>query len=425
MLLFYQPTVGTSIVHVQDVLGPCPASATTVSDTLAAVGVGNTVVGFIVWQGSVAPTSIADDKGNSYAVIDVNLTSYSSLTFWCSNITNGPSVITATWAASVQFPQITASEYSNVKSLDAHIFQSPVSGTATDAITSGNMTTAQNGDVIWGACFNSAGSLATSAGTGFTQRTKDTSAANWGVISEDKTQTAAGTTAATFTSTVSTNAYAVYGVALSSVAKPILHVQSAYGSMPSGVTTTTVTLAAVGVGNAVVGMIVWQGSIAPTSITDDKGNSYTVLDSASGSYSTITFWCSNITNGPTVITATWAASTLYPQIVASEYSNVKSLDGHSMQAFPFSPGGGTDALTSGSFTTTKNGDLIWGMSFNPSDAAATIVGTGFTQRVVDPGDWCVVGEDKTQASAGSVAATFTAGVSTHSYGIAGIALANS
>lgn len=205
----------------------------------------------------------------------------------------------------------------------------------------------------------------------------------------------------------------------------IAHVQSAYGSMPSGVTTTTVTLAAVGAGNAVVGMVVWQGSTAPTGITDDKGNSYAVLDYASAAYSTTTFWLSNITNGPTVITATWAASTLYPQVAASEYTNVKSLDGHSIQGFPFSPGGGTDALTSGNWVTTKAGDLIWGISFNPSDAAATVVGTGFTRRMIDSGNWCLVGEDRTQASAGTVAATFTAGVSTNSYGIAGIALANS
>lgn len=210
------------------------------------------------------------------------------------------------------------------------------------------------------------------------------------------------------------------------VSSPIAHVQSGFGSMASSATTQTVTLAPVGAGDTVVGMIVWQGTTLPTSVTDDKGNAYTVIDSAtSGAYGLVTFWRMNITNGPSVITATWAASALYPQLAASEYTNVKSLDGHNIQAFPFSPGGGTDALTSGNWVTTKAGDLIWGISFNPSDAAATVVGTGFTRRMIDSGNWCLVGEDRTQASAGTVAATFTAGVSTNSYGIAGIALANS
>lgn len=428
MLLLSKPAAtGSTITHVQSGFGQMPTSSTTAYTTLAAVGAGDLIVGMVIWQGSVQPTSITDDKGNSYTAIDFASGTYSTLTFWRGNITNGPTVITATWAAAAAYPYVVASEYTNARSLDGHSAQAfPFSpGGGTDALTSGNFTTTIAGDVIWGMSFNPSDATSTIAGTGFTQRVVDPG--NWCVVGEDKPQSSAGTVAATFTAGVSTHSYGISGVALSTGPPPIAHVQGMVGASgpSSGVTTVTATFsAAVGSGNAVVGVAICLGSQVLSGVTDDKGNTYTIIDNASGAHAFSTFWRGNITNGPTTITATFTASTGYPQIIMDEYSGVVSMDGH--KALYAGTVSGTDGLSTGNFTTTKNGDVIWGAAYNAAGTTNISSGTGFTQREQDPvsGNWSLVSEDKTQTTAGSVAVTFTPGGSMTA-GVVGVALANS
>jgi hypothetical protein len=72
-------------------------------------------------------------------------------------------------------------------------------GNDTDAVSSGQITTTQNGDYIFGASINDTGNDATPvAGTGFNQRISDTGSSQ-DFTSEDKNQTSSGNISATFT----------------------------------------------------------------------------------------------------------------------------------------------------------------------------------------------------------------------------------
>lgn len=96
----------------------------------------------------------------------------------------------------------------------------------------------------------------------------------------------------------------------------------------------------------------------------------------------------------------------YIGAAGSEYSLVAAspLDNQAMQ-FQTSQSG-TNAATSGSATTTSSGDLIFGFNFDFNNNASQIAaGTGFNGRY--SGTSGVQQEDLVQASAGTIAATFT------------------
>lgn len=188
----------------------------------------------------------------------------------------------------------------------------------------------------------------------------------------------------------------------------------------SAFTTKTVTLSAVGSGNAVLGLVSWDlaGGITLSSVTDDKGNTYnleTSIDDTTNSGRTACFSRTNITNAPTVITATFSSSIGFVGIIADEFSGTSTAssderDGaaHGGQ-FQLSPGTGTDACTSGNFTTSVNGDLIWGATANTGGNVTPTTGTGFTTGTQSTWtDYRAASEYRTQTTAGAgTAATFT------------------
>lgn len=187
-------------------------------------------------------------------------------------------------------------------------------------------------------------------------------------------------------------------------------------------TTKSVTLAgAVGSGNAVCGLVTWDGTgaVALNSVTDDKGNTYNletvVTDPAPGRV--CAFSRTNITNVPTVITANFASSIGYLSILADEFSGASTAstderDGaaHTGQ-YQGAPGTGTDAVTSGPVTTTTNGDLIYGAVSVSNSVTPPSAGTGFSiGNSSSYPDYAIASEYRTQATAGSgTAATFTQG----------------
>lgn len=196
---------------------------------------------------------------------------------------------------------------------------------------------------------------------------------------------------------------------------PIAHVQNANGGSSGAVTSFAATGSAIGSGNVVCGVAFWHNTSGTlTSITDDKGNTYTIVDkiqdAGGGNFFNASFYLTNITNGPSTITANLGASTTGAQITWDEYSGLSAsatLDGHFGQS-QSSPGTATDAISSGSFTTALNGDLIWCGGY--TGGGTSVAGTGFTLRlnnVISNGIVFLVTEDKTQATAGSVAGTYT------------------
>lgn len=193
----------------------------------------------------------------------------------------------------------------------------------------------------------------------------------------------------------------------------------------SATTTMSVTISAVGSGNFICGGVTFDGG-GPTltSVTDDKGNTYnaetTVIDTLNGQ-AFAPFSRNNITNGPVTITANFSSPVSFKKILVDEFSggSTASTDERDGSAhggqFQILPGTATDGITSGTFTTATNGDLLYGIALGAlATGFGTPVlasnGTGFstgTQDATDGGNF-VQSEFRTQATAGSgTAATFT------------------
>lgn len=189
------------------------------------------------------------------------------------------------------------------------------------------------------------------------------------------------------------------------------------GSSNSGAgNSISVTLSAIGSGNTVVTCCTWDSAgVTLTSVTDNQSNSYTVSENINDAPDTQAFATAvrgNITNAPTVISFNFSAAPSSPGMIATEYSGVLAAtdprDGHTGQ-LQNAVATTTNAATSGNITTSVNGDQIIGFIANTNPGNDTVVaGTGFTVRdSFTTGGTNVYLEDESQATAGSVAATFT------------------
>lgn len=181
----------------------------------------------------------------------------------------------------------------------------------------------------------------------------------------------------------------------------------------------TVTLgAAVGNGNCLIVTVIGGTSVT---VTDNKSNTYTLAQSTNNSslgVSCNTYICSNITNGPTTITVNESASNSMTVIVDEIHNSAGAISSSPLDvaggAAQSNINSGSNVISSGSITTTANGDLIYGvtMSYETVTQVAPTAGTGFTQIFSNAsiGGGLPVGigsEFKTQSSAGSATATFS------------------
>jgi hypothetical protein len=179
--------------------------------------------------------------------------------------------------------------------------------------------------------------------------------------------------------------------------------------------TVSVTLGApVTVGNMVAVFVGYATAANDvTSVTDDQGNNYNLpvfIESGSGGYGWHGVWLSNITNGPTTITSNSTGSHAFSSILAIEVappsSSLISLDTSASNS-QGAPGTGTDAVTTGNFTTTAADFIIAGVV---SESSTTIVnGTGFTAIQTNVGANSFSTEFQVQSAPATQAATFTAG----------------
>jgi hypothetical protein len=168
-------------------------------------------------------------------------------------------------------------------------------------------------------------------------------------------------------------------------------------------------------GNLIVVSIGYGGAIGTPSCADSLSNSYTVEASGHSvlsNQSQALFWAEDISGGACTVTVTLSPAASFRRMQVSEYSGLVTAspsDGSAITA-DNDLSTATDGTQSDSITTGENGDLIYGWCQNFDEAdppSATITGgTGFTQRG-GVGSGICVGEDKIQASAGSVNATFT------------------
>jgi len=174
---------------------------------------------------------------------------------------------------------------------------------------------------------------------------------------------------------------------------------------------------AVSSGGFVVGAVTQHDSASQvpsfliTSITDDKNNSYTLVDHVAPGIAAytglLTFYGGPFTNGPTTLTFTGSGGSGQGarwRVAMAEFAGLSgAIDGHAMQA-QAAPGNGTNAITSGSILPTANGDLIYGaMLFYGTNPATLAPGAGFT--LLDDGspatDAVVMGQQYLVRNAGS------------------------
>jgi hypothetical protein len=148
----------------------------------------------------------------------------------------------------------------------------------------------------------------------------------------------------------------------------------------------------------------YKASSPPTisSVTDTKGNSYTLAKSELN-YNTgnnvAVYYATGIASGANTVTVNFSASTAtYASIMEVEYSGMGSFDASSGAT-----GSSGTSLSSGNLTTTVSSDELIG--FQVGNSAFT-VGSGYTQRISSgSGNW--VTEDDTAGAAGSYSATST------------------
>lgn len=194
--------------HVQS---PTPATAFSGTTIALAYGsnvtAGNLLVCYIYASHGIS--GVADSRSQTFTSA-VNVTdnaTYSLAIFYYPNTTGGADTVTVTFLGAITYASLQCSEYSGVATsspLDQTTSNSQTDpGTATDAVTSGNVTTTTNGQLILGWTVAVDGTSTVSAGTSYTGRTNvfgDT-------IHEDLVQTSAGSIAATFTTNSATADY--------------------------------------------------------------------------------------------------------------------------------------------------------------------------------------------------------------------------
>ena len=184
----------------------------------------------------------------------------------------------------------------------------------------------------------------------------------------------------------------------------------------------TVSLTGVTTGNLIAVAAYCHDATSTISIADGT-NTYTMVpgagvtgptDKAEGGYA------KNVTGGNLTITVTCSDGPSAAWIIAHEISGVDTtapLDGTGSGNYQNAPGTGTDAITSGTYTTSVNGDYIFGAVIDRAGPDPSIAGTGFTRREHSTDNSGPTSEDEIQSSAGSgTAATFTAsGAATENY----------
>ena len=157
-------------------------------------------------------------------------------------------------------------------------------------------------------------------------------------------------------------------------------------------------------GNLIVVYVAWNNT-GPVALSDSRGNTYTSVAPATAwgstnSWRSQLFYAKNISGGTNTVTATFGmAITSFGKLLIHEYSG---LDRNNPLDASATSIGTTNAMNSGSATTTNGDDLIFGAG--SSSGGVNAAGTGFTSRLNGNGSRT---EDRNVTSVGSYNATAT------------------
>jgi chitodextrinase len=190
-------------------------------------------------------------------------------------------------------------------------------------------------------------------------------------------------------------------------------VQAASNRAFSGTTITAAFGSAVTSGDVVAVFVSWRTGSTLSSITDNCGGSYTLVNNnTAGNDSAFAAMAYGTgSSGSCTLIAHFAADPGSDRVIIvheiSGVSTASPLDsGQTKINSQSSPGAGTDAVTSGNITTTINGDYIFGATYNTSANTPTISpGTNDSIRNTSSPD--LASEDRIQSSSGAIAVTFT------------------
>jgi prepilin-type N-terminal cleavage/methylation domain-containing protein len=195
-------TSGASITHVQTAAITDDNFAGSISRAFSSSNTaGNTIVAAFSWGYSFTP-SCSDSQGNTYTVVTNqfdNTNSQSLAICYATNIKAGANTVTATFDGDIGFRRLIIHEYSGIVAaspVDVTASNIANGTTAANNITSTAATTTVNGDLIFGATMDDAGTATITAGTGFTQRN---SVNNKDLVTQDLVQGTAGSIASTMT----------------------------------------------------------------------------------------------------------------------------------------------------------------------------------------------------------------------------------
>lgn len=165
-------------------------------------------------------------------------------------------------------------------------------------------------------------------------------------------------------------------------------------------------------GNLIVGGVSWDGNFTVSGVTDSQGNTYTVETPIKDGSNTIgigIFHTIAGSSGACTVTVTLTGNANRKAAIIHEVSGVAASSYRDQYAgqSQSNPGTGSNAVTSGSVTTTTDGQYIFGFTGDAGYSTGKAAGTGFTLRETDAGMDIASSEDQIQTSAGSIAATFT------------------
>lgn len=190
------------------------------------------------------------------------------------------------------------------------------------------------------------------------------------------------------------------------------YVQSCSFSSNLTGTTLSCTLTGVASGAVIAVFGTWDGTSASLVSCTDGTNSYTIVQTVQDLSNAVTdgdCYAKNVSAGTFTVTMTISVTKVFRRMAAIELSGrdlVSPLDcfaGQNQQL----PGSGTDAVTSGTCTTTVDGaDIVSSVMPTDSTDITMVAGTGFTLRE-NPTPNSFRAESRTQTIAGSVAGTWS------------------
>jgi hypothetical protein len=150
-------------------------------------------------------------------------------------------------------------------------------------------------------------------------------------------------------------------------------------------------------------LIIASVNFAVTSVSDDRGNSYTIAYSSAGFAS---FFCPSSISGARVLIVNGSSTDPSGGLIILE-----ELTGVGLSSSAVVDGISTDAViditiaSTGNFTTTQNGDFIYAafLTFDPT--STTIAGSGFSKIYEFAG--IIFDEYRVQDTAGTLKATMS------------------